>query len=177
MKLGKVDEAFDFLEQIERRQRRPMSSPITSLSMVCARARELIAKGVFPNKVTFNMLINGLCKSSNLEEGFRLRDRMLATGVAPNLGMMENTKELLREMDSNGIVPDGFTYNIPFDGHSRCGNLDAPMELLERTVKKGIQISAYTCNVLVNGLCKAGKMTEAQNVLKRFCKAGKMTEA
>ncbi|KAF3772217.1 Pentatricopeptide repeat-containing protein [Nymphaea thermarum] len=88
---------------------------------------------------------------------------------------MENTKELLREMDSNGIVPDGFTYNIPFDGHSRCGNLDAPMELLEGTVKKGIQISAYTCNILVNGLCKAGKMTEAQ---KRFCKAGKkMTKA
>ncbi|KAF3772216.1 Pentatricopeptide repeat-containing protein [Nymphaea thermarum] len=91
MKLGKVDEAFDFLEQIERRQRRPMSSPITSLSMskrfdeARHRLEELIAKGVFPNKVTFNTLINGLCKSGNLEEGFRLRDRMLATGVAPNL--------------------------------------------------------------------------------------------
>ncbi|KAF3779914.1 Pentatricopeptide repeat-containing protein [Nymphaea thermarum] len=71
-------------------------------------------------------------------------------------------------MESNGIVPDGFTYSIMFDEHSRCGNLDASMELLEGTVKKGIQISAYTCSVLVSGLCKAGKITEAQNVLKRL---------
>ncbi|KAF3793261.1 hypothetical protein EJ110_NYTH10052 [Nymphaea thermarum] len=34
-------------------------------------------------------------------------------------------------MDSSGIVPDGFTYSILFDGHSRCGNLDGAMELLE----------------------------------------------
>ncbi|KAK1362176.1 hypothetical protein POM88_046650 [Heracleum sosnowskyi] len=101
----------------------------------------------------YNVLISGLCKERRIKDARKLFDEM--------------SEKVLREMESYGFVPDGYTYSIIFDGHSRSGNVNASVHLYEETVRKGIKINEYTCSVLLNTLCKCGKMDEVEEILEK----------
>ncbi|KAK1362179.1 hypothetical protein POM88_046653 [Heracleum sosnowskyi] len=102
----------------------------------------------------YNVLISGLCKERRIKDARKLFDEM--------------SEKVLREMESRyGFVPDGYTYSIIFYGHSRSGNVNASVHLYEETVRKGIKINEYTCSVLLNTLCKCGKMDEVEEILEK----------
>jgi pentatricopeptide repeat protein len=52
------------------------------------------------NVITYNLLLSGLCHA----------------------GRMDETRALMDEMASYGLLPDGFTYNILFNGLIRMGD-------------------------------------------------------
>lgn len=66
------------------------------------------------NIITFNSLLSGLCKMQRMEEA----------------------RNILKEMEVNGFVPDGFTYSIFFDGLFRSADWNGAMDLYESATRK-----------------------------------------
>ena len=85
---------------------------------------------------------------------------------------MDDAKRVLEEMEAHGFVPDGFTYSILFDGNSRWGDDEASMALYEEAIGKGVRFNNYSCRILLNGLCKEGKMEKVEEVLKKLIENG-----
>ncbi|KAJ8569755.1 hypothetical protein K7X08_006332 [Anisodus acutangulus] len=64
------------------------------------------------------------------------------------------------------IEADEFIYAVLIDGVCRKGEIGRAFELLGEMEKKDIKPSVVTYNTIINGLCKAGRMTEADDVSK-----------
>jgi pentatricopeptide repeat protein len=77
---------------------------------------------IIPDTVTYNSLINGLCKK-----------RALA-----------RTDELLQTMISEGHKPDVVTYTTLFVGLCKKGELEKAMELLANMISKGHKPNVVT---------------------------------
>ncbi|KAK6925539.1 Pentatricopeptide repeat [Dillenia turbinata] len=82
-------------------------------------------KGVFPDTVTYNTLINAHCRKGLMKEAFELMNSMLDKGLKPGVytynaiinGLCKNgnhtrAREVLGEMLQSGLFPDIATYNI-----------------------------------------------------------------
>ncbi|KAK4391975.1 Pentatricopeptide repeat-containing protein, mitochondrial [Sesamum angolense] len=65
-----------------------------------------------------------------------------------------------------GIQADEFTYAILIDGVCRKGDFDLVFHLLDEMDKKGINPGIVTYNTVINGLCKVGRMAEADDFSK-----------
>ncbi|KAL0011887.1 hypothetical protein SO802_006995 [Lithocarpus litseifolius] len=85
---------------------------------------------------------------------------------------MDDAKRVLEEMEARGSMPDGFTYNILFDGNSRCGDDEASLALYEEAIGKEVRFNNYSCSILLNGLFKEGKMEKAEEVLEKLIENG-----
>ncbi|KAJ0807935.1 putative tetratricopeptide-like helical domain superfamily, pentacotripeptide-repeat region of PRORP [Helianthus annuus] len=134
---------------------------------------------VVADKVTFNAMIDGYCKVGDVDEAFRIRDKMKGSNVEANLvtfntlinGLcrakrMDEAKKVWEDMKAHGFVPDGFSYSSLFDGFSRSGDLNGLVSLYEQADNDGIRVNAYTYGVLLNGLCKGGRTNKAEEILE-----------
>ncbi|KAI3982651.1 hypothetical protein MKX01_031390 [Papaver californicum] len=138
-----------------------------------------------PNKVTFNTLIDGYCKTGDLDKAFEIRERMKCVGFVPDLrtfntllsgicrvNQINEVLELLDEMEKYGFVPDGFTNSSLIEVFSRLGKSDGLLAVSEAVLREGVQLNAYICCPLLKGLCKEGKVMEAEESLKRLMGKG-----
>ncbi|KAK0592757.1 hypothetical protein LWI29_024882 [Acer saccharum] len=146
---------------------------------------EMCKRNLVPTRVTYNTLIDGSCKAVELEKAFGLRERMKIENVEANLvtfnsllsGLckakrMEEAKKVCQEMEANGFVPDGFIYSILFDGFSRSGDCEGVIALYKEAIVKGARINSYTCSILLNVLCKQGKIEKAEEILGKEMENG-----
>ena len=69
--------------------------------------KEMIDRGVEPNVVTYNVLLNGICRRASLHPDNRF-DRTIHAAAG-----------LLNEMCSRGIEPDVTSYSIILHVYSR----------------------------------------------------------
>ncbi|KAG6398538.1 hypothetical protein SASPL_140003 [Salvia splendens] len=95
---------------------------------------EMIKKGISPNVVIYNALIDGLCKSGNLDRALRLfhklyiKGRMIKEGVAPSVqtycaflssflrrGNEKEYVKLLDEMQKDGLATDSIRHCRSFE--------------------------------------------------------------
>lgn len=80
-----------------------------------------------PNVITYNVLINGLCKLRRMDQAYRYVDEMKTRGIPPNkytytilinencdLGNWDEALRLYKEMLDNGIQPDSCTHGALF---------------------------------------------------------------
>ncbi|KAL7137446.1 hypothetical protein ABFS83_10G092400 [Erythranthe nasuta] len=132
--------------------------------------------GIMPNGFVYNVLIGGLCKEKRVDDAKKLFDEMLRRNVFPNrvtyntlidgcntlpgglckMGRMEEANRILEEMAFYGL----------------CGNVEASVALYEDAMKKGVSLNEYTCSILMNGLCKEGKMDRAKEFLTKLKEHG-----
>ncbi|KAF6140973.1 hypothetical protein GIB67_023996 [Kingdonia uniflora] len=85
---------------------------------------ELENRGLKPNIVTYNTVINHICKSNNVDEAKELFDSLPSKESQPDTqtftlminglitkGMLKKSEDLFTKMVENGLTPDDITYN------------------------------------------------------------------
>lgn len=107
---------------------------------------------------TFNILINGYCKSGEFE---------MALGV-------------FREMKERGCEPNVVSFNTIIRGFFGKGKVEEGVRMAYEMIELGCGLSQATCEILVDGLCREGLVDDASALVmdltaKRFYLKGLIT--
>ncbi|KAJ0485963.1 putative tetratricopeptide-like helical domain superfamily [Helianthus annuus] len=116
---------------------------------------KMVVRGVKADLITFNTLINGLCKSGRITEA----------------------RYLIDEMTRVGLKADKVTYTSLLDGCCKEGNLDMALGVKEKMVNEGVELDNVTFTALISGLCREGLVIEAEKTLREMRKSGLKTDA
>lgn len=131
--------------------------------------REMVDRGIEPNVIAYNVLLNGICRRSSLhpEDRFertvraaeKLLDEMRERGIQPDVTSYsvvlhvysrahkpELCLEKLKDMKSMGICPTVATYTSVVKCLSSCGRLEDAIELVSEMERNGVTPSAATYN-------------------------------
>ncbi|KAJ6773253.1 ATPASE EXPRESSION PROTEIN 3 [Salix koriyanagi] len=102
----------------------------------------------------------------------------------------DNVLDLFKEMVGLGFRPDKLVYGKVILAAVKLGDLKLAMGLFEtmkrksddgagaaldlyrEAIRKGVKIDNFTCSILLNGLCKEGKVEKAEEVLKSLVEHG-----
>ncbi|KAF3334472.1 pentatricopeptide repeat-containing protein [Carex littledalei] len=95
---------------------------------------EMIDRGIEPNIITYNTLLNGLCRNVSLHPETRF-DRTI-----------RSAEELLKEMQRRGIQPDTTSYSIVLHVYSRAHKPELTLCKFRAMREQGISpsIATYT---------------------------------
>ncbi|KAK4339145.1 hypothetical protein RND71_040607 [Anisodus tanguticus] len=99
---------------------------------------------MYPDVLTFNIVIDGLCKE----------------------GKVEDAEEVMKHMAGKGVEPDIITYNTIMDGYCLCGQRDRARRVFDSMIDKNIESDIISYNILINGYCKEKKVDESMQL---FC--------
>uniref|UniRef100_A0A2C9UPL7 Pentacotripeptide-repeat region of PRORP domain-containing protein n=1 Tax=Manihot esculenta TaxID=3983 RepID=A0A2C9UPL7_MANES len=104
----------------------------------------MCSQGHQPDRISFSILLDGLCKQGNLDEALAL----------------------FKAMEKSRLKPNHVTYTILIDGLCRVGNLNDAKKFFSRLLEKGVQPNVYTYSTFIKGLCKEGLLDEAYQVFR-----------
>ncbi|KAK6912683.1 Pentatricopeptide repeat, partial [Dillenia turbinata] len=137
----------------------------------CYRLLEsMIRVGLMPNSVTFNILLDKLCKCGLVATANRILTYMKDMGISPvttsyNILIHAAAKQgdgplvenLLRDMYRQKLKPDVVTYGSLIHGLCKEGEISVAVELLDQMAEKGIKPSIAIYNMMVEALIRRGK--------------------
>nr|XP_043630424.1 pentatricopeptide repeat-containing protein At1g62914, mitochondrial-like [Erigeron canadensis] len=113
-----------------------------------------------PNLVTYKTMIEGLCKVGSHYAAIGL------LSLCKDRGMIDDVYHLLIEMFYHKVIPPNVhTYNSMIYGMSKLGYWDDVCLMLKRMENEKIHQDVKTFNIIVDALCKLGKINEAQAVI------------
>ncbi|RWR95156.1 Pentatricopeptide repeat-containing protein [Cinnamomum micranthum f. kanehirae] len=134
---------------------------------------QCVDRGIDPDAHTYyGALINGLCKSGQVEAAEILLNEMQSKGIDAQLGDIQYTdvwvlqegvvnealklqetwfeaKRILREMEKKGVKPSNVTYNAMIDGYSKKGSLEDAQKLKDEMKGEGIGCGCFTYTSLI----------------------------
>ncbi|XWS71262.1 hypothetical protein CRYUN_Cryun03dG0123200 [Craigia yunnanensis] len=152
---------------------------------------EMLEQGCNVDVVTYNTILNGLCKEKMLMKRtiYRMRWQKRIIGHVPE------AFRLWDEMVGNGIKPTLVNCNTIIKGYCRSGDASRADEFLSKMTSEGIFPDSITYNILFNGFVKEESMDKAfvwtnkmENqgllpdviaynvILNGFCRQGRMQE-
>lgn len=105
---------------------------------------ELEAKGIEPNRVTYQRLIAKYCQSGDIEGATRILEFMREKQLPVN----ENV------------------FNALIDGHSKTGDMESAHGILAVMLQAGLDPSADTYTILMSGYAKQGDMETIKMLLE-----------
>ncbi|KAG0486941.1 hypothetical protein HPP92_009036 [Vanilla planifolia] len=101
--------------------------------------------GCLPNNVTYNVLIEALCRNGEFGE----------------------VDKVLRDCKQNGWKPDEITYSIYMNGLCKWGRVDDAFQQLDVMLSEGVLPNAVTVNILLDCLCRASMTWKAKCLLEK----------
>jgi leucine-rich PPR motif-containing protein len=139
---------------------------------------EMAKKGLEPDILCYNTLIDGFCKSGDILHARKVFNIILDKGLVPDcmtytalidgnckIGDITDAFDLYNEMLARGVVPDAYVYAALTAGCSNSADLEQAVFITEEMFVRGY--ASVSCfNTLVHGFCKRGKI---QETLKLFC--------
>lgn len=105
--------------------------------------KEMSYDGFVLDVVTYNCLIDGLCKNSKI-------DRAL---------------DIFQQMPPNGCAPNKVTYNSFIRYYTTVNEVDKAVEMLNKMKENNITPSCSSYTPIVHALCKGGRLEEACKLL------------
>ncbi|XP_026457950.1 putative pentatricopeptide repeat-containing protein At1g09680 [Papaver somniferum] len=134
----------------------------------------MVDRGLEPNEITYNVLIDGHCRNRKLGEAVQLFKKMKRNGLKPAIvdillrelyrdGRMKTAQRFRNEMQTSGQSPDEVTYTTMMDGFCRNGKIKNPWRLQESQI-----VITCTASILIHGLCQAAQLEDARKVA--FCR-------
>ncbi|XP_068648491.1 putative pentatricopeptide repeat-containing protein At5g08310, mitochondrial [Aristolochia californica] len=142
-------------------------------------------KAGIPNASSFNIVIDALCKSSELDLALDLANCMTEMGCTGNLlvynnlidklcenDRLEEADGVLRKMKEAGFKPTQFTFNAIFGCLCRRQNLPDALNLIKEMRHQGHEPWIKHYSFLVKQLCSFGKVDEACNFLHEMVEVG-----
>ncbi|KAG5598736.1 hypothetical protein H5410_030106 [Solanum commersonii] len=141
---------------------------------------EMKQRRIHPNIVTYNSLIDGMCKLGQWEKVRNFVSEMAVNlNICPDVctfnimidglckeGKVADAEELMKHMVRKGVEPDIITYNTIMDGYCLCGQLDEAKRTFDIMIDKCIEHDIISYNILINGYHKKNKLAEAMQL---FC--------
>lgn len=134
---------------------------------------------------TFASVVQGLCRTKNLEEAKKLLMRMVDSGPAPGNavfnyvitalskgGEMEDAIALTEVMDGRGLRPDIYTYSVIMSGFAKGGLMDEAYKIFCEAKKRHPKLSPVTYHVLIRGYCKMEEFEKALECMKEMKQDG-----
>nr|AYM01005.1 pentatricopeptide repeat protein [Salvia miltiorrhiza] len=134
-KLGKIDMANRFLGEMSQR-------------------------GIGPNVVTYNVLLNGICRRSSLHPEGRFER------------VIREAENVLGEMRQRGLEPDVTSYSIVLHVYSRAHKPQLCLDKLALMKEKGVCPSVATYTSVVKCLSSCGRMEDAEELLNEMLHHG-----
>jgi pentatricopeptide repeat domain-containing protein 1 len=93
-------------------------------------------------------------------------------GVFCEVGKPLAAKEFLFKMKEYGMVPNLLTCTVVLDGLIKCHFRFEAMLLFRAMEESDLDLDIVVYNVMIDGLCKHGKMSDSRNVLVRLLVKG-----
>ncbi|KAF8714856.1 hypothetical protein HU200_027390 [Digitaria exilis] len=159
------------------------------------RAQEAVAlfeswiqEGLYsPDVWSFNVVIKGVCRVSNVRKALELVERMGEFGCSPDtvthnilvdglcrVNEVNKGREVLRRLQRDGVcMPNVVTYTSVISGYCKAGRMEDAMAVYNDMLESGTKPNTITYNVLINGYGKAGDIESAvgmyQQLMLRRC--------
>ncbi|XP_077220267.1 pentatricopeptide repeat-containing protein At2g13420, mitochondrial-like [Tasmannia lanceolata] len=122
--------------------------------------REMIDRGFEPNVVTYNILLNGICRKASLHPETRLERTI------------RDAENLFDEMRRRGIEPDVTSYSIVLHVYSRAHKPDLSLDKLELMKERGISPTIATYTSVIKCLSSCGRLDDAEELLNQMVSSG-----
>ncbi|KAK8618337.1 hypothetical protein V6N13_132331 [Hibiscus sabdariffa] len=127
-----------------------------SLDSAVSMIDTLEKKGLRPDIITFNTLLDGFFSGGQFADG----------------------EGIWRLMEKNNLVPDIRTYNTKLRGLVHERKMSEAVEFWEEMKSKGIEPDILSYNALITGHCNAGNLEQAMKCygeLKKSCLPDRVT--
>ncbi|GAV79783.1 PPR domain-containing protein/PPR_2 domain-containing protein [Cephalotus follicularis] len=133
---------------------------ISRIDMAERFLKEMVERGIEPNAVTYNVLLNGICRRASLhpEERFERTIR--------------NAEKVFDEMSERGIEPDVTSFSIVLHVYSRAHKPELTLDKLKMMKEKGICPTVATYTSVVKCLSSCGRMEDAEELLREMVSNG-----
>ncbi|KAI3887140.1 hypothetical protein MKW92_004575 [Papaver armeniacum] len=122
--------------------------------------REMVDRGLEANVVTYNVLLNGICRRTVLHPGTHFE------------GIIQKAENLLDEMQKRGVQPDETSYSIILHVYSRARKPDLSLDKLSSMKQKGIFPTVATYTSVIKCLCSCGRLEDAEEILNEMVASG-----
>ncbi|XVE68518.1 hypothetical protein DITRI_Ditri09bG0074500 [Diplodiscus trichospermus] len=122
--------------------------------------KEMVERGMEPNVVTYNVMLNGICRRASLHPDERF-DRTI-----------RNAEKLFDEMRQRGIEPDVTSFSIVLHVYSRAHKPELTLDKLKYMKEKGICPTVATYTSVMKCLCSCGRLEEAEKLLGEMVSDG-----
>ncbi|KAJ6811461.1 pentatricopeptide repeat-containing protein-like [Iris pallida] len=132
-------------------------------------------KGWTPDEITYSVYMDGLCKRGKVRDTFKVLDVMIGKGLRPNAVTLNilldclchgsKVLEAMRLLERSGELEWGVevvNYNTVMRRLCDVGQLRAVLKLFTNMLKKGVMANAWTFSIVINSLCRAGKLQKAK---------------
>ncbi|KAK9108542.1 hypothetical protein Syun_024553 [Stephania yunnanensis] len=119
---------------------------------------EMVNVGLEPNVVTYNVLLNGICRRSSLHPEERFERTIRAA------------ENLFHEMQRRGIEPDVTSYSIVLHVYSRAHKPELSLDKLNSMKEKGIFPTVATYTSVIKCLCSCGRIEDAELLLEEMAR-------
>lgn len=146
---------------------------------------EMIQLGCRPDIVTYNTLLDALCKGMDMREAFKIVDEMRENECYPDVktytvligglgltGQHDRACKLLKEMTEYGCYPDAAVYNAIIKNFCMARKLSEGYRFLDEMVKAGIDPNPNTYNNFIRYYYRSSNCEEAWNVHQRMIRTG-----
>lgn len=139
-----------------------------------------------PNDVTYNIMIDYLCKEGNLEAAKELFHQMQNANLMPTvitytsllngydkMGRRAEMFPVFDEAIAAGIEPDHIMYSVIINAFLKEGMTTKALVLVDQMFAKnavddGCKLSISTCRALLSGFAKVGEMEVAEKVMENM---------
>ncbi|KAL1331414.1 hypothetical protein AAHE18_12G183500 [Arachis hypogaea] len=154
--------------------------------------KEMMSFDCDPDVVTYNSLVDGLCKAgkvsiahnlvngmnkkckdlnsdivtyTTLIRGYCMKQEMTSRGLKPNAQKLNKVKDILGQMMGDGtFIPDTYTFNILIHAHCSAGNLDEAFKVFENMKNLQVPADSASYSVLIRSLCQRGDYDAAEKL-------------
>mmetsp|Transcript_58723 Transcript_58723/g.109970 ORF Transcript_58723/g.109970 Transcript_58723/m.109970 type:complete len:850 (-) Transcript_58723:43-2592(-) len=151
---------------------------------VVAIYKEMKARGIACNTITYNTMLNALARCGMMHEVPQLLEDMRDSDppVQPDIvtystivkgycmaGDVDRAFALLKEMKKgNAVTPDEVLYNSLLDGCAKQSRVEEALGLLEEMKAQGVVPSNYTLSILCKLLGRARRLDQAFGMVQTF---------
>lgn len=122
--------------------------------------KDMIDHGIEPNVVTYNILLNGVCRHASLHPDNRF-DRTVRAA-----------EDLLKEMRDRGIEPDVTSYSIVLHVYSRAHKAELCLCMFRSMKDRGICPTVATYTSVIKCLASCGRLEDAERLLHEMASEG-----
>lgn len=138
---------------------------------------EMLVIGCSVDVDTFNDVIHGLCKFGRMHDAGKLINRMQLRGCKPNAltygvflqglcknGQVDEARTHLSRVPNSNVI----LFNTVIGGYLNEGRFEEAKYLYDNMIRNGCCPDFYTYSIIINGLCKAGRLGSARQVLSKM---------
>ncbi|KAK7304692.1 hypothetical protein VNO77_42578 [Canavalia gladiata] len=146
----------------------------------------MIRRRIYPNIVSFRIMIDALCKEGELQKNVDTLDRIMGKRGSHSPSTIVNCSSVLRILEKGhveegeedtvvvllkrllqkNLIIDAVAYSLVIHAKVTLGNLDSAWELYEEMVRRGFQGNSFVYTSFIGAFCGDGRIEEAIGLLR-----------